>query len=119
MRGSDASGSLKHVICETCYVIKLGFHHFKSSKRKVSKSSSIKYLIFSLEVPDCDVIVKDDGLCLLDVAQGGHVKHHPALVIRVTANLFKQVRSCKQMLIKPEICKSVCQGGRSQRAWGR
>ena len=70
MRGSDASGSLKHVICETRYVIKLGFHHFKSSKRKVSKSSSIKYLIFPLEVPDYDVIVKDDGLCLLDVAQG-------------------------------------------------
>ena len=59
----------------------LSFHHFKSSKRKVSKCSSIKYLIFPLKVSDCDIVVKDDGLCLLDVAEGGHVKHHAALVI--------------------------------------
>ena len=61
--------------------------HFKSSQREVSQSSSIKHLILPLQVPDGDVIVKDDGLCLLDVAQGGDIKHHAAHVVGVTSNL--------------------------------
>ena len=62
-------------------------HHFKTSKWKLSQSSSIKYFVRSLQVLYLDIIVKDDGLGLLYVAQGGHVEHHATHVIGVTPNL--------------------------------
>ena len=37
--------------------------------------------------PDEDPVVKYEWLALLDVAQGGHVKHHPVHVVGVAAHL--------------------------------
>ena len=39
------------------------------------------------DLPDEDPVVEYEGLALLDVAQGGHVEHHPVHVVRVAAHL--------------------------------
>ena len=39
------------------------------------------------DLPDEDPVVKYEWLALLDVAQGGHVKHHPVHVVGVAAHL--------------------------------
>ena len=62
-------------------------HHFKASQWKISKSSSLKYSVILLQVLDNDLIVQDDGLGILDVAQGGDIEHHAAHVVGVAANL--------------------------------
>ena len=66
-------------------------HHFKASKRKVSQSTAIEKLVLFLEIIDGNFVVECDGLRLLDVAQGGNIKHHPTHIIRVTPDLIKQL----------------------------
>ena len=73
-------------------------YHFKASQREISKSSSIKHFVLSFKVFDCDVIVQDDGLGLLDVTQGGHIKHHAAHVVGVTPNLQQEYRALQTTL---------------------
>ena len=81
---------LNDIICiEIAKHFELSPHHFKPSQRKVSQSSRIKQLIRSPEVLDVDGVVEDDALGVLDVAQRGNIKLHPAHIIRVTPNLEK------------------------------
>ena len=62
-------------------------YHFKTSQGKVSQGTSLKELIFLSEIPDFHIIVKDDGLGVLDVAKGGDIKHHPFIVVGIASNL--------------------------------
>ena len=47
---------------------------------------SIIHIVYSFG----HLVIQCDGLRLLDVAQGGHIKQHPIHIIGVTSNLSKQ-----------------------------
>ena len=64
-------------------------YHLKSSKRKVAQCSSMKYCVWLWEAADANLVVQGNGLVGLNVVQGGHGEHHPAVVVRVTADLLK------------------------------
>ena len=92
-------------------------YHFKSSQRKVPQRPGLKYQVLLLEPSNLDVVVEDDGLGVLDVAQSRHIKHHPGHVIGVAPNLRKYVDAIKCVLDLPGTCTAACPGGRSQRPW--
>ena len=49
----------------------------------------MKYCVWLWKAADANLVVQGDGLVGLDVVQGGHGEHHPAVVVRVTADLLK------------------------------
>ena len=46
----------------------------------------LSYIMYSFGY----LIIECDGLGLLDIAQGGHIKHHPVHIVGVTSDLSKQ-----------------------------
>ena len=66
-------------------------HHFKTSQREIAESPGFENPVTFLEVLDRDLVVKDDGLSVLNVTERGDIKHHSVHVIGVTSNLNKQI----------------------------
>ena len=64
-------------------------YHLKAGKGEVAERASVEDLVPLVEVVDGDLVVEGDGLGLLDVAQGRHIKQHPVIVVGVTSNLSK------------------------------
>ena len=62
-------------------------YHLKPGQGEVAQRPRLKQLVLVLEVHDLDVVVEDDGLRVLDVAERRHVEHHPRHVVRVTPHL--------------------------------
>ena len=62
-------------------------YHFKAGKRKISESAGIEHLVAPPQILDVYGVVEDDRLGVLDVAKGGHVEHHPHIVVGIAANL--------------------------------
>ena len=97
-------------ILNKCPSNRILIYHFEACKWEVSQCSSVEYLIPFVEIVYRDLrdrdylfplllyivysfgylVIECDGLGLLDITQGGHIKQHPVHIIGITSDLSKQ-----------------------------